>query len=207
MKFPTDKDLEASNFLKSYTNLITDGLNSVNTDQFDAIGNLLNKTIIEGNKIFCCGNGGSAAISEHFVCDFLKGTATDATIQPIIHSLSSNIPTVTAIANDISYDDVFSFQLSRLAKKGDTLICVSSSGNSGNILRVIEEAKKLSVNSIAFVGFSGGKAKTLSDYSIHINIDNYGVVEDVHHALMHMLSQYIRIKNLKPGTDIEKIII
>ena len=207
MNFPTLNDLEVSSFLDNYSSLISKGLSSIDRQEFEKIAKLLDKTIVEERNIFCCGNGGSAAIAEHFVCDFLKGTATDATIQPLIHSLTSSIPTITAVANDISYDDIFSFQLKRYAKEGDTLICVSSSGNSPNIINAIEEAKKLSVNTISFVGFQGGQAKSLSDHSIHINVNNYGIVEDIHHSLMHMLSQYIRVINLEEGKDIEKIVI
>ena len=68
-------------------------------------------------------------------------------------------------------------------------------------------AKKLSINTISFVGFQGGHAKSLSDHSIHINVNNYGIVEDIHHSLMHMLSQYIRVINLEEGKDIEQIVI
>ncbi len=207
MNFPTLKDLEVSRFLDSYSSYISKGLNSVDSLEFENIAKLLNETIVQERNIFCCGNGGSAAISEHFVCDFLKGTATDATIQPLIHSLTSNIPTITALANDISYDDIFSFQLKRYAKEGDTLLCVSSSGNSPNIVKAIEVANEHSINTISFVGFQGGKAKSLADHSIHININNYGIVEDIHHSLMHMLSQYIRLINLEEGKDIEKIVI
>jgi phosphoheptose isomerase len=206
MNFPSKEDLLSSNFLKNYSSLISDGFNSIDNDQFEKIADLLNEAINNDNKLYCCGNGGSAAISEHFVCDFLKGSATDSSIQPIIHSLTSNIPTMTAVANDISYDEVFSFQLKRYAKEGDILICVSSSGNSQNILNVIEEAKMLNVKTVSFVGFSGGKAKDLADLSIHIDINNYGVVEDIHQSLMHMLSQYIRLKNLENGKEIEKLV-
>ena len=77
------------------------------------------------------------------VCDFLKGASTDTSIQPIIHSFTSNTPTLTAVANDISYEEVFSFQLEKYASRKDILICISSSGNSPNILKSIETAKEL----------------------------------------------------------------
>jgi len=151
-------------------------------------------------------HGGSAAISEHFVCDFLKGSSTGTDISPVIYSLSSNVPTLTAVANDIDYESVFSFPLERYGEKGDILICVSSSGNSPNIVKAIKTAKTLGMISVSFVGFSGGKARDESDYSIHIPNENYGVVEDTHHSLMHILAQYVRIKSLTDEDDLGNIV-
>lgn len=196
MKFPNESHLSLGKFLKGYSDEIASGFNSIDLDQLEAISKLMNETIINEDKIFCCGNGGSSAISEHFVCDFLKGASTDTSIQPIIHSFTSNVPTLTAVANDIDYEEIFSYQLSKYASEGDILICISSSGNSGNIIRVLDEARKMGVKSISFVGFDGGRAKSLSDYSIHVNNQNYGIVEDVHQSLMHMLAQYLRLKNM-----------
>ena len=157
------------------------------------------------NTIFSCGNGGSSAISDHFVCDFLKGASTDSAIQPIIHSFTSNTPTLTAVANDISYEDVFSFQLEKYAKKKDILICISSSGNSPNIVKAIKSAKKIGIKTISFVGFDGGEAKRISDFCIHIKTKNYGIAEDIHQSLMHILAQYIRLINLEKSKDPETL--
>jgi len=206
MNFPNKDNLDLSSFLGDYSSLIAKGFESIDLQQLEKISDLLTLTIKAENKIYCCGNGGSAAISDHFVCDFLKGAATDTNIQPVIHSFTSNVPTITAVANDISYDDIFSFQLKRYAKEGDVLICVSSSGNSENILRVIRDAKQLGVMTVSFVGFEGGEAKSLSDLSIHIDINNYGVVEDLHQSLMHMLAQYIRLKNLDTNKEIDQLV-
>ena len=93
-----------------------------NDNNFDSIkqaADLMLGAINTGGTIFSCGNGGSSAISEHFVCDFLKGASTDTSIQPIIHSFTSNIPTLTAVANDIDYEEIFSYQLRKYAKDGE----------------------------------------------------------------------------------------
>jgi len=206
MSFPNEKHTKLSDFLAGYGSEIEKSLKSIDLDELDLIQKLMDKTIKNGNTIFSCGNGGSSAISDHFVCDFLKGAATDTKIQPIIHSFTSNTPTLTAVANDISYDDIFSFQLKKYAKNKDLLICISSSGQSPNIIAALNQAKKIGIKTISFVGFSGGKAKVISDYCIHIENNNYGVVEDVHQTLMHILAQYIRLNNLDSSKSLEETV-
>ena len=139
--FPEKKYNDLTSFLKDYSKEISNGFETIEIDKLENIANVINQTILNKNTVFSCGNGGSSAISEHFVCDFLKGTSTDSKINPIIHSLSSNLHTLTAVANDISYEDIFSFQLEKYGKKDDLLICVSSSGNSPNILKVLSSAR------------------------------------------------------------------
>ena len=206
MKFPNKNHIEIKGFLEGYSSEILNCFQSIDIESLQKIANLLDQTIKDGNTIFSCGNGGSSAISEHFVCDFLKGASTNTNIQPLIHSLTSNTPTLTAVANDISYDDIFSFQLKKYANENDILICVSSSGNSPNIVKSIEASKEIGMRSISFVGFDGGIAKQISDYCLHIDNQNYGIVEDLHQSLMHLLAQYIRLKNLKNFENIDSIV-
>ena len=188
--------MNLSNFMSGYMNEIQKGFESIDIANLEKIVDVLNLAIKRNSTIFTCGNGGSSSIAEHFVCDFLKGASASTTIQPIIHSLSSCSPTVTAVANDIGYDDVFSYQLERYGKVGDILLCVSSSGNSQNILKALSTAKSKKIETISFVGFSGGGAIDLSDNYIHISNKNYGIIEDIHHSLMHILAQYLKLKNL-----------
>ena len=110
------------------------------------------------------------------------------------------------VANDIDYESVFSFSVERYGEKGDILICVSSSGNSPNIIKAIKAAKTLGMITVSFVGFSGGKARDESDYSIYIPNENYGVVEDTHHSLMHILAQYVRIKSLTDEENLGNVV-
>jgi phosphoheptose isomerase len=205
MAFPNAKSVDLKNFVSEYMHEIQEGFKSIDLVNLEKVVNVLDSAIKRNSTIYTCGNGGSSSIADHFVCDFLKGASTGTSVQPIIHSLTSNTPTVTAVANDISYDDVFSFQLERYGKSGDVLLCVSSSGSSPNIIKVLTTAKKKNIESIAFVGFSGGDAKNLSDNCIHIPNKNYGIVEDIHHSLMHMLAQYIRLINLNKKDSVEKL--
>lgn len=205
MSFPNNRHIVLKEFLRDYSSEITKGFKSINIEEIEKIAELINNTVKQGYTIFSCGNGGSSAISEHFVCDFLKGASTDTSIQPIIHSFTSNTPTLTAVANDISYEEVFSFQLQKYASSEDILISISSSGNSPNILKSIETAKDIGMKTISLVGFDGGKAKEISDYCIHIETDNYGIAEDLHQSLMHILAQYIRLINLKESKTAESL--
>lgn len=170
---------------------------SVDRGALHRAATLLSEAIAREASIFSCGNGGSAAIANHLACDCLKGIRTDTTIRPIVHSLSTTVELITAISNDISYDVVFSFQLESNAKAGDVLIAISSSGNSPNILKALRTAKDMGMSSIAMTGFSGGAAADLADVALWVKADNYGVVEDVHQSLMHILAQYLRQSHLE----------
>lgn len=206
MSYPKECKDDLQAFFSIYRNQLGVGLDAIDPEYLENIVNILEKAIKSEKTIFTCGNGGSSSIADHFVCDFLKGTSTNSTVQPIIYSLASSTPTITAIANDISYDDIFSYQLSKYGSSGDILLSVSSSGNSPNIIKAIENAENQNITTISFVGFDGGDAKTKSDYCIHIPVNNYGVVEDIHHSLMHMLAQYIRLRNLEYDCDEENVV-
>ena len=206
MNFQINNNLSAETFLNCYSESIHKGIESIDHKNFLQIANILEKAILNKKNIFTCGNGGSSSIAEHFVCDFVKGVSTNTSLLPKAYSLNSNMPLVSAIANDIKYEDTFSYQLEKLGSKGDLLICISSSGNSKNIIKVINSASKLKIKTISLVGFNGGKAKKISDNCIHINISNYGIVEDVHQSIMHMLAQFIRLRKINKPEEAEKII-
>jgi D-sedoheptulose 7-phosphate isomerase/D-glycero-D-manno-heptose 1,7-bisphosphate phosphatase len=101
---------------------------------------------------------------------------------------------MTAISNDISYDEVYSYQLERLADIGDVFISISSSGNSPSVVRACEVALSKGMRVIALTGFDGGKTRQLAHYPLHVDIDEYEATEDVHQAIMHMIAKYIRAK-------------
>jgi phosphoheptose isomerase len=142
--------------------------------------------------VFACGNGGSAAIANHLQCDHVKGVRTTTDLVPRVVSLSANIELITAIANDMTYDDVFTYQLQSQSGPGDVLIAVSSSGRSANIVRALTWARDHDLRTIALTGFDGGGAKAVAEVTIHVDGTNYGIVEDLHQAIMHGLAQYIR---------------
>jgi D-sedoheptulose 7-phosphate isomerase len=164
---------------------------------------LMRKTIDDGNWIYFCGNGGSAEISNHMECDHLKGISSGTTFKPKINSLSNGIGLITAIANDISYEDIFSFRIDKLCQKDDLLVAISSSGKSQNIINAIKTANEIGMNTISLTGFSGGEARTSADLNLHLDSDNYGVIEDGHQSILHILAQALRVDGLEsPNTTI-----
>lgn len=190
--FPDNNDYSLQEFLLSYSSKLSQALEELDEKNLDSVFEALAKSIVSKVTIFTCGNGGSSSIAEHLVCDFIKGAATDSKIEPKVIPLLST-PVITAVANDIGYEDIFSFQLEKYGKAGDVLLSVSSSGDSPNIIKAIEAAKRMEMLSVSFVGFSGGKAKEISDYTVHVNSNNYGICEDSHHVLMHIFAQYLRL--------------
>jgi len=170
-------------------------LDNVEANKVERAIELIVEAYVTSGTIYSCGNGGSAAISNHLVCDCVKGVACDTNFFPKIVSLNCNDSMMTAVANDIGFEHVFSKQLSWSAAQDDLLIAISSSGNSPNIINALKMAKEIGMKSIAILGFDGGKAKELADVAIHIPSGNYGIVEDVSQAIMHFIAQNIRARH------------
>lgn len=149
---------------------------------------------IRGGTLWVAGNGGSAAIADHTVCDASKGTYVDGRPPLRCVSLAANGPMVTAIGNDIAFDRIFSQQLVYYARPGDCVLLVSSSGNSANVVEACRYARSIGLTSIAFVGFSGGRLSELADHVVHVAVDNYGIAEDTHQSLMHVITQCLKCR-------------
>lgn len=192
MTFPDEKFTDIGAFAEAYFDASHRAQASVDRVALAQAGALLAGAYAARKTIYVCGNGGSAAISNHLVCDHLKCIQTDTDLRPRVVSLAATIETITAIANDISYDEVFAYQLRTLADPGDVLISVSSSGDSENVVRACQWAKDNGLAVIAMTGFAGGRTQEIADVNLHVDGDNYGVVEDTHQALMHILAQFIR---------------
>jgi D-sedoheptulose 7-phosphate isomerase len=192
MTFPDEKYSVIGAFADDYFDRLAGAAASVDRDRLAQAAEMMARTYVAGGTVFACGNGGSAAISNHLHCDHLKGVQTDTNLKPKVVSLSATIETITAIANDISYDEIFAYQLRTLAEAGDLLVTVSSSGDSENVVRACRWAKDNGVATIAMTGFDGGRSGDIADINLHVDADNYGVIEDVHQSLMHILAQYVR---------------
>lgn len=178
-------------YLNWYADKLAAALRAVSETALKQTYELISHTANNGGTIYVAGNGGSASISDHLCCDWTKGTRAHGHPPIRTSSLSANNALFTALANDYGYETVFSEQLEMLAKPNDVLVAISSSGNSPNIIRAIETAKKLKMQSIGMSGFSGGKLATVCDVSLHIAVQNYGIVEDCHQSLMHVLGQFL----------------
>lgn len=144
-----------------------------------------------GGTLWVAGNGGSASLSDHAACDLGKGTYADGHPPLRAVSLASNAAVLTAIANDLAYDQVYRRQLEVVLREGDAVLLISASGNSPNVLEACRYAGKRGVSTIAFVGFAGGELARLADRVVHVPVQNYGIAEDVHQAMMHMLGQFV----------------
>ncbi len=196
MTFPDQKFSGAGAFTEAYFRHLAEAAASVDGSKMAEAARIMGDAYERRATVYSCGNGGSAAISNHLHCDHMKGCQTDTDLRPRVVSLSSTIETITAIANDISYDDIFLYQLRTMADAGDVLITVSSSGNSENIVRACAWAKENGVHIISMTGFDGGRSAGFADVNLHVSGDNYGVIEDVHQSLMHVLAQYIRLERM-----------
>ena len=185
------KKISASSFFNSYINSLNIALKNIDLRRLQKAINLILLTIKKKKKIIVCGNGGSAAIANHYVCDYLKFLREHTNFKPKVVSLSSNIETITAIANDMSYNDIFKYQAESICESGDIIILISSSGNSKNIINLIKFAKIKKIKTIGFCGFKGGYLKKNSTVPIHVKANNYGLSEDSHHILMHAIMQYL----------------
>ncbi len=181
------------NKFHKYKSLYLEGMNEVNIHTLTTAIEEIKKA----KMVYVGGNGGSAAISNHLCCDFMKG----ANLKVI--SVSCNTPLITAIANDISYEETLSYQLGKLITKEDVCILISSSGNSPNIVNAARLVKSTGAKVIGLSGFSGGKLKEIADISLHVPINNYGVVEDCHQSIMHIISQYIGEEHVNIGSSTE----
>jgi len=149
----------------------------------------------QGGTVWVAGNGGSAAISNHAVCDLTKWPYIKPLPPLRCQSLASNVPMLTAIGNDLSYEEVFRQQLEFYLQPHDAVLLVSSSGNSPNVVRACEFANERGNPTIAFVGFQGGKLREIAKHCVWVPVDNYGMAEDIHQSLMHVLTQYLRVRN------------
>ena len=159
INFPTKKVLRSEEYYENYIKIKDHLLKKVNKKE---LKNIIKEILIAVKKqrnIFSCGNGGSASTAEHLSCDFSKQSCADTNLNIKVFSLNSNVSLMTAIANDISYDDVFSFQLNRFGKPNDILLLFSVSGSSKNILKCAKVAKRKKIKIISFTGFYGGKIK------------------------------------------------
>ncbi len=194
-----------NSYFVKYTQLLDKTLKSIEIKKLEKAVYEIEKAIKRKSNIFVCGNGGSHAIANHYVCDYFKVLEQDTKLLPKIFSLCSDSALISAISNDFSYEKVFYYQAKRLFKKNDLLILLSSSGNSKNIIRVLDYANKIKVKSIGFCSFKGGYVKKNCTIPIYSKINNYGISEDVNHILMHSMMQSIKLRNLKK--NIKKPII
>jgi len=151
-----------------------------------------------GNKVLFCGNGGSAADAQHLAAEFSGRFYTDRDALPA-EALHVNTSYLTAVANDYSYDVVYSRIIKGIGKKGDVLVGLSTSGNSGNIVKAFEMAKEKEMITIGFTGATGGKMKSLSDYLLNVPSTDTPRIQESHILLGHIICQLVEEKYFNLG--------
>jgi len=178
-------------YVDAYAAALQRAIAAVDQDAITRAFALLEETLDTGGKVLVAGNGGSAAVTDHLACDWMKGTRAEHAPVLRVHSLVANSALTTALANDYGFDQVFAAQLEMLGEPGDLCVLISSSGNSPNIVCAAEVARAMDIRVIGLCGFSGGALAGLADVSLHVPADNYGLAEDGHQALMHCFAQFL----------------
>jgi phosphoheptose isomerase len=200
VKFPAAPYASAASYFDSYAEEMSRAAKTIDPAAFERAAGILLEAYLSGARMFSCGNGGSASIANHMQCDHVKGIRTATGLSPQVLSLSTNVELLTAIANDIGYENVFVYQLQSQSEPGDVLVAVSSSGGSANIVRALTWARDAGLRTIAITGFDGGTARSVAEVSVHVDCANYGIVEDLHQVIMHSLAQYIRQSRMDADT-------
>jgi D-sedoheptulose 7-phosphate isomerase len=158
----------------------------------EKIAKLIEAVEKKGKQIFVMGNGGSAATSSHIATDWSK--TAERVGKPLIRciSLNDNTAFMTAVGNDLGYDEIFARQLHNLCNKGDLVVIISGSGNSPSVIKAAEYAESVGATTVGMTGFTGGKLRKMVDVCFHVESDQYGVIEDMHMAAGSILAFYLK---------------
>jgi D-sedoheptulose 7-phosphate isomerase len=193
--FRWEADMELA---KEYMEGLKKCIEELSAREIEETAGLIFDAFKRGKRIFVMGNGGSATTAIHFARDLQIGTAVAGRPRLRVSCLADNVAAITSIANDINYESIFEEQLIGQLEEGDVAIGISASGNSPNVIRAIQYARKNGAVTIGFIGFGGGKLKELTHKSIVLSSKDYGQIEDIHMALSHIIPYWIKreIKNL-----------
>lgn len=175
--------------LETHQVVLEEVINSLQ-EQISEVSKLCIDTLKQGNKILICGNGGSAADAQHFAAELTGRYKIERRGLPAI-ALTTDTSALTAIGNDYSYDRVFDRQVESLAIKGDLVIGISTSGNSDNVLRALDLAKKLDCKTIGLTGKTGGTMNKASDINVVIPSNDTARIQEMHIIIIHIICQII----------------
>lgn len=185
-------------FVAAYFRELTHIFGRISAKDITAITDIIHKAYANERTIFILGNGGSATTASHFACDLGKGTLSRVYDQNEkrfkVVSLTDNVATISAYANDLSFDDIFVQQLRNLVHKGDVVIAITGSGNSKNVIKAMKYARDCGAVTVGMLGFDGGKVRKLLDKYVLVPSNHYGRIEDVHLIIEHLITDYLRTK-------------
>lgn len=162
-------------------------------ENIGAISQVLIAAAKTGKHLFICGNGGSAADSQHMAAEYRGRLEKGKELKLPATALTVDTSTLTALANDYGFDEIFSIQLEALAKAGDMLIAISTSGNSKNVLRAVETAKKIGLTTIALAGRDGGELAKMADHALVIPSDATSRIQEGHELVIHILCELVQM--------------
>jgi D-sedoheptulose 7-phosphate isomerase len=158
----------------------------------------LQRAYDEDRQIFIIGNGGSAGTASHMACDLAKtvlGRKPDKSRRRFrVLSMTDNVPLITALANDLGYEHIFTEQLILYARKSDLLLVITGSGNSPNIVKAVKLARKMGLRTAGLLGFDGGRVMSMLDAVVLIPDFSYGHVEDLHMVIDHLITSYFSLQ-------------
>ena len=172
-------------------------LETVDAGKIDAYADLLFDAWKDDRSVYVMGNGGSSYCASHHVSDYVKTAQVEGQHRLRAFSLSDNMGMLTAIGNDLSYDDIFLHPLQSYAKLGDLVVAISCSGNSPNVVKACEWARANGMTVVALTGFDGGKLGKVADLHINFASDNYGFVEDMQQSVGHNVAQRLKSRVLE----------
>lgn len=195
-------------YIQSYIDQLKSDLDKVPIEDIEKLITLIRHCYDNNKQIFILGNGGSASIASHMACDLsktiLKRFYNDEKRLRVI-SLTDNVALMTAISNDLAYEEVFSQQLRGLLNQGDLVVIISGSGNSRNVVRAAQYAREKGAIIFGVLGFDGGELLHMVDEYVHFKINHYGRLEDCHLMLNHILTFYFaQFKNGKFEGNLEQ---
>lgn len=184
--------MNANEFIPLYIEKLKLLLDSVDASVVQDIIESLELTVKKKSRVYILGNGGSSATASHMVNDLGAGLRRREIMNFDVTSLGDNSPVVTAIANDIGYENVFYMQMNGLVSKDDLVVAISCSGDSPNIVKAVGYAKEIGCKVVGITGFEGGYLKDVADIKFHVDAPKgeYGLVEDVHMILDHIIYSY-----------------
>jgi D-sedoheptulose 7-phosphate isomerase len=179
-------------FAKWYRNAELEQWEKFDFSALSSIASILEDAEMRGAQVFVMGNGGSAATASHIATDWSK--TAERKSKPLLRcmSLNDNVAFMTAIGNDLGYDQLFVRQLENVLDKGDVVVLISGSGNSSNVLEAAKFAKQTGATVVSMTGFTGGALRKLADTSFHVDSDQYGVIEDMHMIVGSILAFYLK---------------
>jgi D-sedoheptulose 7-phosphate isomerase len=182
---------DAQKTIHNYLHLVKDTIDKLDQAQIEKAIEAFMRVYHSGNVIYIFGNGGSAATATHATGDFIKGASFGLEKRFKMISLVDNLPALMAIANDISYDDIFVEQLKNFLQPGDLVIGISGSGNSKNVVKAMEFAKQKGVQTMACCGYKGGAIINIGDIVIHSVAQDMEVAEDIHMIVFNVIKKEV----------------